>query len=93
MKWKTEYSLSEFIPSAIQDGYVWLDAAIRIGSESGRWQVSAIGKNLTDEYVVVGAGATAQTGGNTGTDAAYAADYTGNFLKPRTFELELSYQL
>lgn len=93
MKWKSQYTLSEFIPDAKQDGYVWLDAAIRISTQDGRWQLSAIGKNLTDKYILVGARDTAQTGGNTGTDAAYAADRLGLFLRPRTIEFELAYQL
>jgi outer membrane receptor protein involved in Fe transport len=90
MQWKTDYSLSEFIPSAEQDGYVWIDAAVRFGAESGRWQLAFIGKNLSDEYVLVSARDTAQTGGNTGTDFAYPADRIGTALRPRTFEMELS---
>lgn len=90
MQWKSDYSLSEFIPSARQDGFVWIDAALRFGAETGRWQLAFIGKNLTDEYVLVRANDTAQTGGNTGTDFAYPADRIGTALRPRTFEIELS---
>lgn len=92
MKFKSKYSLSEFIPGAMQKGYAQLDAALRIGTEDGRWVFSVIGKNLTNEYVLVGVRDAAGTGGNTGTVNAFRSDRTGYALPPRTVKFELTYR-
>lgn len=39
-------------PLAVQDDYFKLDARIALGSIDGRWQIAAIGRNLTDEVTV-----------------------------------------
>jgi iron complex outermembrane receptor protein len=92
MKWKSKYSLSEFIPSAVQKGYATFDAALRFGAEDGTWQFAVIGKNLTNEYVLVGVRDAASTGGNTGLPNAFRADWTGYALPPRTVKFEFSYR-
>jgi len=40
----------------IQDSYVTLDANISVGAADGKWKVSLIGTNLTDELYVVTSG-------------------------------------
>ncbi len=92
LKFKSKYSLSEFIPDATQKGYAQLDAAFRIGTEDGRWTFAVIGKNLTNEYVLVGVRDAASTGGNTGTNNAFRSDLTGYSLPPRTVKFELTYR-
>jgi iron complex outermembrane receptor protein len=92
MKWKSKYSLSEFIPGAVQKGYAQLDAAVRIGAADGTWQFAVIGKNLTDQYVLVGVRDAAGTGGNTGLANAFQSDRTGYSLPPRTVKFEFTYR-
>jgi len=92
LKWKSKYSLSEFIPDAIQSGYAQIDASIRIGDVDGMWQFAIIGKNLTDKYVALNARDAPSTGGNTGTDNAFQSDRYGSLLAPRTIEFELSFR-
>ena len=93
LKYLGDYSLSEYIPNAIQDSYALLDASVRVISESGRWSVAVIGRNLTDEYVQTSAADTPSTGGNTGTDLAFQADRYAFFKLPRTVAFELSVRL
>jgi outer membrane receptor protein involved in Fe transport len=61
-------------PHQKQDGYVNLNAAIRLTGPSSNWELAVIGTNLTDEL----AGAVAidhpLTGSGTGTDAAVLPD-------------------
>lgn len=93
LKYLGDYSLSEYIPNAIQDAYALLDASVRVMSETGRWSIAVIGRNLTDEYVQTSAADTPSTGGNTGTDLAFQADRYAFFKLPRTVAFELSVRL
>src|SRR5690606_8550893 len=60
-----------------QDSYDTLDAAIRLGSQDGRWQLAFIGRNITDEYALLSSADTPSTGGGTGTEAGFSADRYG----------------
>jgi len=51
-----------------------------------------IGKNLTDELAIRGAGGTPGTGGNTGTAEGFRSDLRGGAIRGRQVELELSYR-
>ncbi len=89
LQFKGSHQLSEFgIPAAVQDSYETLDAAIRLGSQDGRWQVAVIGKNLTDEYALTFSSDTPSTGGGTGTEQGFLADQRGNPILPRTIAAE-----
>ena len=93
LKFVDDYILSEFISNAEQDGYALIDASIRLGSADGRWSVAAIGRNLTDEYILTSAADTPSTGGNTGTDQAFQSDRYAFFKLPRTVAVELTYRM
>ena len=69
-----------------------LDMALRFGAEDGKWQFAIIGRNLTDEYVLLNATDTPSTGGNTGLPNAFPSDRYGASLNPRTVEFELSFR-
>jgi iron complex outermembrane receptor protein len=92
LKWKTDYLLSTTNPNLSQDGYIQLDAAIRFGDQDGKWQFAVIGRNLTDQYVLLNAIDTPSTGGNTGTALAFPSDRYGASLSPRTIEFEISFR-
>ncbi len=61
-------------PTDKQGSYVNLDAAFRIGTNDGRYQVALIGRNITDQYVRLYGIDSPGTGSGTGTDQGVKAD-------------------
>jgi len=61
-----EYQIGEIYT---QDSYVTYDASIRIYDVRDRWEFSLIGRNLSNEPIVVGAGGRPLTGGASGLPA------------------------
>jgi outer membrane receptor protein involved in Fe transport len=92
LKFKSDYLLSSTNSRLSQKSYVQLDAAVRIGDIDGTWQFAIIGRNLTDQYVVLAATGTPSTGGGQGTPTGFESDYYGASLDPRTVEFELSFR-
>lgn len=92
MQFKSETVLSASDPNATFDSYETFDANIRVGDAEGKWQLALIGKNLTDELAIRGAGGTPGTGGNTGTAEGYRSDLRGGAIRGRQVELELTYR-
>jgi len=92
LQYKDEQELSNSIPGVIQDSYTTVAANIRLSTQDGRWQLALIGKNLTDEQAFRGAGDVPETGGNTGTAEGFRGDYSGGVIRPRQYELELTYR-
>jgi iron complex outermembrane receptor protein len=41
-------------PTTLQPSTTWIDARLGVGSQDGRWTVSFVGKNLTDEKTIAG---------------------------------------
>ena len=77
-------------PDSRQHSYVNLDASIRFGPENERWQVSLIGKNLTNHFYITGVVDGPSTGTGTGTTAGVHADQLGFATLPRTIQVQLS---
>ena len=92
VQWKDEQELSNSIPGVIQESYTTVDANIRLRTQDGRWQLALIGKNLTDEQAFRSAGDVPETGGNTGTAEGFRGDYNGYVIRPRQYELELTWR-
>ena len=92
LQFKGESVLSASDPNATFDSYETFDANIRVGDPDGKWQLALIGKNLTDELAIRGAGGTPGTGGNTGTAEGFRSDLRGGAIRGRQVELELSYR-
>ena len=63
-------------PAAEQDSYQRVDANVGIGAADGQWDVSLVGRNLTDEYVL-----NVSQGGSFG-------GYLGYPSRPRTYSLQ-----
>ena len=84
--------LSATQPDATFPSYVTLDANVRVGTQDGRWQLSFIGKNLTDKLAIRGAANVPGTGGNTGTAEGFGGDLQGFAIRPLQLELELLYR-
>jgi len=74
--------------AATQKSYITLDGTISLFTPDNRWQVSLIGKNLTNEFVILGG---QEVGGSgTGTAAGRPGDQSGYPNNPRTFELQVT---
>ena len=58
------------IPEADQDSYTMWDATVTLTSPDQRWELSFIGRNLTDEEVAIQGGDRPLTGGGQGTAIA-----------------------
>ncbi|HKP79030.1 MAG TPA: TonB-dependent receptor, partial [Phenylobacterium sp.] len=56
VKHSSKYRLnSTGSPRAVQDSYTKINARIRLSGDEDRWEVALIGRNLTNEYQVIGA--------------------------------------
>ena len=92
VQYKSKTHLSADIPSITYPAYATLDANVRIRTQDGRWQLAFIGKNLTDKLAIRGAADVPSTGGNTGTDEGFLGDLSGGTIRPRQYELELTWR-
>ena len=82
--YSSEYqTASDNDPGGMQDGFVRLNAAVNIGPEDGRFQISVIGRNLTDEYYLASTSARPLGGPN---------EYIGVFNRPREVVVQVRYQ-
>jgi iron complex outermembrane receptor protein len=76
---------------ARQDDFWMLNGAISIHDEADEgWEISLIGRNLTNEIVRVSGGAVAFTGTGTGTATTTPADLYGSVSLPRSVLLQLT---
>ncbi len=73
-------------PHTQRDSYTTLNLSAHVGSQSGRWDVAVIAKNLTNELIVSGGGDAPSTpiGGNP------FADQIGLASNPRTVALQFT---
>jgi iron complex outermembrane recepter protein len=92
MQFRSKLGLIATDPLATQSGYETYDANIRLATADGKWQLAFIGKNLSDENAFRGAGAVPGTGGNTGTAEGFRSDLQGVAIRPRQYELELTWR-
>lgn len=79
-------------PFARQGSYVSLDANLRLSNAKDTWEAALIGRNLTNEYVVLGGYDASGTGGNTGTAGGIHSDQTGFCAPPRTVLLQFTFR-
>jgi hypothetical protein len=69
----SEYDASAtYDPALVQDAYTMLNARLSIGSQSGRWEIAALAKNLTDERVLSFGGDTPLAGSTFGAKSNYS---------------------
>lgn len=92
VSYTSEYNFTDTLrPDAVQDSFTKVDAAAAVSSDDGRWKVSLIGRNLTEEYVVSSANDIPFTGGvGTGTTTGIVSDMSGIVQNPREVYLELA---
>lgn len=90
VSYTSEYNFTDTLrPDAVQGAFTKYDAAFRIMGDA--WQLSLIGRNLSNELVVTSANDIPFTGGTgTGTAAGVLADMSAFVENPREVYLELS---
>jgi len=92
MQFKDDIGLIATEPDVVQDAYETYDASIRVRTSDDKWQVALIGKNLSDNSAFRSAGAVPGTGGNTGTAEGFPSDLQGVMIRPRQYELEVTWR-
>ena len=85
------------MPDSKLDDYTILDGSIRVYSADGRWEFTLIGRNLTDELVILGYADRPLTGGGNGlpegSPGIQRADSVSRVLRGRQVWLQASYRL
>jgi outer membrane receptor protein involved in Fe transport len=77
----SEYDASAtFDPALVQDAYTMLNARVSLGAQSGRWEIAALARNLTDEKVLTFGGDTPLAGSTFGAKSNYALFGRGQTL-------------
>ncbi|MEN3951682.1 TonB-dependent receptor [Iodidimonas sp. SYSU 1G8] len=79
-------------PDAFQDGYFTVDAGLTLRTDDDRWALSFIGRNLTNEAVILSAVDSPLTGSGTGTPNGKWADLAGTTQRGRSMMLQLTYR-
>jgi len=92
LQFKSAVKLTATDPVPEQSAYQTFDANVRIATADGKWQLAFIGKNLTDKTAFRSAGPVPGTGGNTGTAEGFRSDLQGVAIRPRQYELELTWR-
>ncbi len=79
-------------PFTRQDSYITLDAGITLKTADEHWQLSLIGKNLTNEWYATGGIDAPNTGSGTGGLTGVIADQVGYVQNPRTVQAQITFR-
>ncbi len=102
VRYSSGYIANSF-PSAVaeqidhQSPYATLDAVVFLGSIDKHWEVSVIGRNLTNTFIDLGSGGLPLSGGTAGCKvsvcgAQNVSDQSAIVANPRTVAVQLSYK-
>ena len=100
VRFSSGYTLNSF-PSIVteqidrQPAYEMIDAVLSLGSINNRWNLSIIGRNITNTFVATSAGGLPLSGGSSGCKVAVCgnqliSDQAFTVLSPRTVAIQLS---
>jgi len=93
MRYSSSYFANPWAnPFAKQDAYTTLDASLRLRTRDSRWELSVIGKNLTDKYVATYRGDAPSSGSGTGTSAGVRSDLATAPNLPRTVAVQVTWK-
>ncbi|MDB5480873.1 MAG: TonB-dependent receptor [Caulobacteraceae bacterium] len=79
-------------PSGREPAYTLVDGALRVSSETGRWELSLVGRNLTDRHFWVSSVGAPFTGSGTGTAIGMHGDIFGAVSRGREVVIRASYK-
>lgn len=77
-------------PQDLQNAFVKLNASLRLFSINDSWQLSVVGRNLTNKFTFSASGPVTLTGSGSGTNASRLGDESGFVSKGREFFLTLT---
>ncbi len=81
----------------VQDDFITLDGAISVGDPDGKWKLSLVGSNLTDEQFITSAGPRPFLNGPVGAPTSFVGigpgdDQTVTLTRGRTVSAEISFK-
>jgi len=79
-------------PQGRQPKYTLLDASVRVGDANDRWELAAIGRNLSNKHYFVASPNVPFTGGGAGTAAGVLGDRFAVVSRGRELMLRVSYK-
>lgn len=79
-------------PFTRQKSYTTLDGSITLKTPDERWQLSLVGKNLTNRWYFNGGNDAPNTGSGTGTTTGVLADQIGFAQSPRTIQAQVTFR-
>ena len=79
-------------PYDLQKAFTKLNASLRLFSQDDRWEVSVIGRNLTDEYTFNASAPITLTGGGSGITTAVPGDQSAVVSRGREVFLKLTWR-
>lgn len=84
-------------PDTFQEGYVTVDASLRVFGQDDRWSLAVIGRNLTNEAILLTGAGRPGTGGPSGLDennpaAGRLADGRGTVDRLRSITLQAAFK-
>jgi len=79
-------------PLDVQDAYTKLNASLRLFGQDDKWELSLIGRNLTDEYTFNASAPITLTGGGSGIAGAIPGDRSAIVSRGREVFLKLTYR-
>jgi outer membrane receptor protein involved in Fe transport len=94
LSYTSDYNFTDALrPDAVQDAFTKIDTSIALVAPDGRWTVSLIGRNLTNELVVTAANDIPFSGGTgTGTTTGVLADMSAFVDNHREVYLEFAWR-
>lgn len=93
LRYSGDYLASSFgAPLSKQDSYVNLDASVTLSGDDGQWDLSLIGRNLTNSFRISTQLDLPNSGSGTGTAVAVPADQIGIADLPRRIMLQYTHR-
>jgi iron complex outermembrane receptor protein len=95
LSYTSKYNFTDALrPDGVQPGFAKIDAALSLNGPDERWNVSLIGRNLTNKLVVGAANDLPFTGGTGGGTAGpgVTADMSAFVDNPREIFVELGFK-
>lgn len=88
-RYSSSYHASPFFADlSRQKSYFLLNGSIALAGDQDRWELSLVGRNLTNRFILTGVYDVTGTGSGTGTPAGISSDQAGSIALPRTVQIQ-----